>query len=379
MGSQIAGIYSIGLAIAQLMWTIGVFEATTYFATDTGQRFSSEQYLGFKVLSCVAMVVISIGYVGSFHYDSYKTAIVLSLCAFNLSDAFGLYYFAAFQNAGRLDISGYSSVMQTLFAVIAFAGTIIISHNLIAAIILATIGKTAWILIYNNIRLMQVAPIGHINFDRSAMKGLFVELLPLFVSSFLANYLANIPKYAIDTAGTSTMQAQFSILFMPSFVINLFLIFVMRPLLTPMATMCTQGNIEGFRKITTKIVASIFAATLVVLVGSYFIGIPILQGIFALDLQGCLSALLITMLGGGIAALSTVFYNNIIILRRQRLVLLVYGASLAVTVLVASPLVAAWGLLGASICYAISSACLLIGFALVFWFAMKDRAAEISR
>ena len=59
-GDVEAGIFSMGYAIAQLMLTIGVFESTTYFATDAANRFSYEQYLAFKIITCVLMVIVSI-------------------------------------------------------------------------------------------------------------------------------------------------------------------------------------------------------------------------------------------------------------------------------------------------------------------------------
>ena len=87
-GELEAGVFSIGYAIAQLMLTIGVFEATVYFATDAGNRFSHEQYLAFKIVTCAAMIVISIFYVLSFGFDYHKAAVAYALCAFRLIEAF---------------------------------------------------------------------------------------------------------------------------------------------------------------------------------------------------------------------------------------------------------------------------------------------------
>ena len=110
-GDAEGGVFSIGYAIAQLMLTVGVFESTTYFATDAGNRFTYAQYLGFKVITCVLMVVVSIVYVASFGFDGHKAAVAYALCAFRLFEALAQYWFAAFQKLERLDLGGFSTVL----------------------------------------------------------------------------------------------------------------------------------------------------------------------------------------------------------------------------------------------------------------------------
>ncbi|HQE70347.1 MAG TPA: lipopolysaccharide biosynthesis protein, partial [Atopobiaceae bacterium] len=62
-GTEIAGTYSVAFAVAQVLWTIGVFEATTFFTTDAANRFSAEQYLAFKICSCSLMLICGLAYV----------------------------------------------------------------------------------------------------------------------------------------------------------------------------------------------------------------------------------------------------------------------------------------------------------------------------
>ena len=372
MGAKVAGAWSITIAIAQLMWTIGVFEATTYFATDANNRFTSEQYFGFKFITCALMAVVSFFYVMSFGFDAYKMTLALWLCALKLVDAFGMYYFAAFQKTGRLDISGFSSVWQVLVSVISFTFMVLSFKNVIAGVVAATVCKALWIVIYNTRRLKQIAPITGPDFNPQAMKGLFFELLPLFLATYMANYLSNIPKYAIESLGTSTMQAKFSIVFMPSFVINLFLIFVMRPLLTPLANTWARRQVRSFLSTTVKILVAVVGMTLAVLGLSWFIGIPILEAVFNLDLTSARTAMMVVMAGGGLASCSNVLYNGIIILRRQRLVLVAYTIALILAGALSTPLVSHLGLTGAALTYGVASAALLAVYAVVFIISVKS-------
>lgn len=371
-GTDAAGDFSIGYAIAQLMWTVGVFEATTYFATDAANRFSSEQYLGFKICTCTLMAMVSVIYVASFHYGIDKSALALWLCLFRLVDAFGMYYFAAFQKAERLDISGFSLTWQMIISTIVFGLVAAVTRDLISAVVASTAVETAWVLGYNIPRLQRVAPVTHPNLEPRIMGKLFVELLPLFIATFLSNYLANIPKYAIDAVGTSEMQTIFNVIFMPSFVINLFLVFFIRPLLTKLAVLWVSCDFKSFLSIMGKLMLAVVGISVVVLVGAYLLGIPILQLIFGVDLEGYLPALLIVLVGGGLLSAANVLYNGIVIMRRQRLVLIAYGIAVLVGVLIAQPLVVSLGIFGASLAYAISCGALLLTYVALFVWSMAD-------
>ncbi len=378
-GPALAGDYSLTIAIAQLMYTIGVFEATTYFATDTLDRFTSEQYYGFKFLSCGAMAIASVVYVLTFGLTKYQIILALWLCAFKLIDAFSMYFFAAFQKVGRLDISGFSSVWQVVFSLGSFSIVCVVTQNLIWAAIAGTIANFLWVAIYNGIRMKEICPIKGPDFKFRAMKQLFLELFPLFLATFLAGYLANIPKYAIDAYWTNDMQAVFGILFMPSFVINLFLIFIMRPVLTPLSKKWNKGEVKPFTLITLKILVAVVLMTLAVLIGCWFIGIPILKFIYPIIGSDDLIPLMIVMAGGGMMGASNVLYNALIIQRKQHYVLGAYAIAVVIAALIANPLTSNYGLNGACMTYLLSSFILFVLYLIVYiatLYKMKKKAEE---
>ncbi len=365
-GAELAGDYSLTMAIAQLMYTIGVFEATTYFATDTLDRFTSEQYYAFKFLSCGAMALCSIVYVLQFGLNPYQVKLALWLCAFKLIDAFSMYYFAAFQKVGRLDISGFSSSWQVLLSLTAFSTGAIVTQDLIIAAIAGCLANGLWCFIYNEVRMRKICPISGPDFNKKAMYRLFIELSPLFLSTFFAGYLGNIPKYAIDTYWDSEMQAVFGILFMPSFVINLFLILIMRPVLTPLSEKWNQGDVKNFTLITLKILGAVVVMTLLILLGCWLIGIPILNLVYPIVGDKDLIPLLIVMGGGGLMGASNVLYNTLVIQRKQRLVLGSYVIATLITMACAGPLTLEFGLIGACLTYLVSTLILLGLYSVIY-------------
>lgn len=372
-GVDEGGIFSIGYAIAQLMLTIGVFEATTYFATDAEDRFTYAQYLGFKLVTCGLMIVASVVYITSFGYDAHKTLVAYALCAYRLFEALSQYWFAAFQKENRLDIGGFSTTWRSVISIVVFASALVLTKDIVLSMLLSSASEAVWICCYDIPRLRRIRRVGKPDFSLKPLASLFAACFPLFISSFLAIYLGNVCKYAIDAVGTAEMQTIFNVLFMPSFVINLFVNFFIRPSLTHMAELWLKREVRAFMKTIVKLLGAVVGVTLFVVVGCIIVGIPILEAFYGIDLEGCLPALLILLFGGGFLSASVVFFNAMVIIRAQNGVLVGYVLGIVIAQLIATPFVVAAGVMGASVAYAISCAGLLLCFVLVFAWSARVR------
>lgn len=372
-GEAEGGVFSIGYAIAQLMLTIGVFEATTYFATDAENRFTYAQYLGFKLVTCALMIVASIVYITSFGYDAHKALVAYALVAYRLFEALSQYWFAAFQKENRLDISGFSTTWRSIISIVVFAVALVISKDIVVSMLLSSASELAWILAYDVPRLGKIRKVGRPDFSPKPLLRLFAACFPLFISSFLAIYLGNVCKYAIDAVGTEQMQYVFNVLFMPSFVINLFVNFFIRPSLTHMAELWLNREVRAFMKVVAKLLGAVVGITVFVVAACAVVGIPVLELLYGIDLAGYLPALLVLLVGGGFLSASVVFYNAMVIIRAQGGVLVSYALAIVVASLIATPFVAAGGVMGASVAYAASCAGLLVCFVLVFAFSARRR------
>ena len=373
-GEAEGGVFSMGYAIAQLMLTVGVFECTTFFATDAANRFSHEQYLAFKICTCALMIVVSVIYITPFGFDAHKAAVAYALCAFRFVEALSQYWYAAFQKHERLDVGGFSTVWRMAIAMALFAAVIFMIGDVVLACVVGTLAEAAWMVGYDIPRLRKIVRVGRPDFSPAAMGKLLWACLPLFVASFLSAYLNNIAKYAIDAVGTDEMQAVFNVLFMPAFVINLFLIFFMRPSLTTLANHWLKREFPPFLRILARLLAIAAGITVAVLAICAVIGIPILEWFYGMDLAGLMPALLVVMLGGGFLSASNVFYNAIVVIRVQHTVLIGYVVAIVIASLIAEPLVASQGIMGACIAYCVACVALFVAFAAIFVVCYRIKA-----
>ena len=174
------------------------------------------------------------------------------------------------------------------------------------------------------------------------------------------------------------MQTIFNILFMPSFVINLFMIFFIRPTLTKLALLWLHRDIKPFVAILAKLMLLVAVTTISVCGICAVIGIPILELFYGVNLDDCLIPLLVIMLGGGLNSAANVFYNGMVVIRAQNGVVIGYLVAITIATIVAEPLVASQGIMGAAIAYVVASLAVAVSFALVFSFvfALKLKPAN---
>ena len=276
-----------------------------------------------------------------------------------------IYWGTAFARCDSASIVLNTAVAITI-SIVLFALVLAACGDVVVAMIAATASEAVWIACYDIPRLRRIRKVGRPDFSPRALVQILLACLPLFIGSFMSIYLGNVCKYAIDAVGTEHMQTVFNILFMPSFVINLFVNFFIRPSLTTLAVLWVGHRARDFMRILLKLLAVVLGITVAVELACALVGIPVLQLFYGVDLQGCLPALLVLLAGGGLLSASNVFYNAVVVIRSQNGVLIGYAVAIAVTTLVATPLVASLGIWGASIAYAVSCAALLASFGVIF-------------
>ena len=254
-----AGIFSLGFSTSQMMLTIGNYGMRNYQVTDIRDKYSMRVYLASRVLTNVIMMVIVIGFVGLEGYTFEKAVITILLSLLKATDAFDDVYGGYYQKKGRLDVSGKLMSLRIILYVIGFCVCLILSNDLIigclAAIIISSITLSTLVA-----STRQIAILEKPEFNWKKITLLLKECFPLCISAYLLIYMGNAPKYAIDTYLDASEQAYFTYLFMPCFVINLFVGFILQPLLVRLSKSWLHKEYRKF----LKICGMIFAVALVI-------------------------------------------------------------------------------------------------------------------
>ena len=346
MGENSGGIFTLAFSHAQLMYNIGTLEVRPIQSTDVRQKYPFSAYFSLRLVSGFIMIAACLVYALTFDADPVKQRIMMYICLYKTIEAVQDVFTAMYQQHDRIEYSGKISVLRISLILVTFTATLLLTRQLEPACIVMLLAGTGTLLTYN-FHIWKKFPDAVIRLDFSHTKEILIACFPLFISVFVMLYISNAPKYAINRYCTEVIQNRYSILFMPAFVINLFSLFVLRPMLTTMARIWTNGEIRKFRSNILKMAAGIAALTLLGISGAWLLGIPILKLLYKVDLQQYRPVLLLVMVYGGLNAVNIFLYNMIAVTRSQKWLLTGYLSAALAIFFLAPALVARYEMTGA--------------------------------
>ena len=335
-GLEAAGVFTIANTVGQQFQALGMYEVRTYHVTDARHRFSFGTYLATRLVTVGAMVagiIVSAALSG----DGLMAAVLIALIAcLRVFDAFEDVFYCELQREGRLDIAGKACFLRTLTTIGVFSVVLALGGSMLTAAAITLVASLV-------IRVL-------------------AECLPLFLASFIALYLANAPRFAIDRYLDNAQQGYFAIIFMPAFTINLLSFVIFRPLLTQMADRWIGADRAGFAAIVRRGLLGTFVAFVAVALVTYTVGAPILGFVYGTDVSGSMLELMVLVAGGALNAAGVILYYALTTMRLQRLVFAGYIIAAAAITVLCLLLVPTYGLLGASLAYAGAMAILAAAF-----------------
>lgn len=345
-GAELGGVFAFAFSNAQLMMTIGAFEVRPLQSTDINEKYMFSQYFTLRVLTCILMLLCNLCYIGIGGFTGVKGYTLFFVCFYKMMESFTDVFSGMYQQHDRIDLSGKVHTIRIICCTFGFFLILLTTDNLVAASV--SLGLISLIVFFvYDLRLFRIFETVKIGTSFKDLGILVMECLPLFLSSFIMMYINNAPKYAINEYYSDEIQNIYNILFMPAFVINLFSLFVFRPMLVELTEFWNTGKIAIFLKKVKGMCLLILGLTLGAMAGAYLLGIPVLELIYGVQLQEYRMELVLIMITGGISALSTFLYYIITVMRKQKYLLIGYGCSFLIALCLPKVLVKKFGITGA--------------------------------
>lgn len=373
-----SGIFTIAYANANLCLNIGKYGMRNYQVSDVKNEFSFQEYLSSRWITTIAMIVVSVMYV---IYTSYvnqysweKSQIMVWMCLFKVADSMEDVYFGNYQKKGRLDVASKAMTLRMLLTITLFSMIVIVTKDLLLTLIVSTCVTSLLAILF----IKWTFPMFKEDIARKkkAIGKLLRQCFPSFLSVFLALYIGNAPKYAIDAQLTDELQACYSFITMPVFVIGLLNGFIFNPILFRLSCLWRDKKVkELLKKIAVQVVI-IFVITIICILGAYILGIPVLSLLYNTDLSPYKTELIILLLGGGFLGLSGILSAVITIMRYQNALAVGYGIVAVIALLLSDGIVRRYEMMGAAVLYAGLMALLCLGFFVILWIGIERKSLD---
>ena len=384
-GTTDAGIFSIAIAVGNLMMYVGQYGLRRFQSSDINEQYSFNEYHGMRVVTCTLMVIACFAYCmfgRAFRdYSGNKAIVVFFVCMLKLFQAYTDVYHGHMQQRGRLDVATKCSSIRYLLEMVAYCGMLMIKPDIVlATLVCVAVSFVVMLLTTINAGRFYTDSLAPV-FRKETLRALAIDGFPLFVSMFLNIYVGNAPKYAIDAYLTDDIQAIFNMVFMPAFVIQIIAHFIFNPILTTYAVLWLADDHRKFDRLLSLVkrqclfVLGLLAAAIIV---ALTFGLPVLSWWFGADLSAYKAELCVIMFGGAMLAYSVYFSTIIAIIRVQKSLIVCYGLVSLLSLAISKSLVVGVGMMGASMLYAILMTILATALFAVVLYEFRKKSALLK-
>ena len=329
-----AAHFVMACTAANLLMHIGKFGMRQYQVTDAGELYPFRTYVASRVFSVSVMAAAAglflLWGVLANGYTAEKAAVVALITLFRGVEAAEDVLHGRMQQKGRLDVASKILAFRNIVFILGFAAVYLLSGNLVVTC--AVNGGITFVLALalNG----AVLPFFREDIQPGAAERripwkLLWDCLPLCLTMVTYMYLGNAPKYIIDGLVPDAVQTRFNIVIMPAFVVSLFCTFVFNPVLKKIGVLWQGGEIAALRKLVRRLALVPVAVDAALLLGGYFLGLPVLGFVYGVDLEGYLSPLMAFLLASGAVAMLNLFVALLTTMRKQRHLLYAYAAASA--------------------------------------------------
>ncbi len=360
-GIEVSGYFSYGFTISNIYLTIATFGGRGFQVTDIKKEFSDNLYKSFRIFTTLISLILSVLFFLLFNYPVYKYFVIILLIIARVFEAISDVYFGIMQKNNKLYTVGKSLFYKNLITLILFITIELLFKNLYLSIISWVITNILFLIFYDIKNTEKIKP-EKFKFEKN-YKRIINKTIFYFGFIFLSIFVINIPRYFIDIYLSDSLQGVFGILTMPATMVVLLASFILQPYALKLAKI-NKNNKQNFKKECIKISSYILGVSLVCLILSFFVGIPILNFIYGINLNKYKMHLLIVMLGASFFAINSFLSLIFTIKRKMKSQFVIYIISIITSLIFSYILINKYGFLGGIISYALTMAGITIFYAI---------------
>lgn len=349
-GLDDAGIFSITVATAYILYIFAIYSGRNCQVTDIKGEIKDKDYIVSRMITCIGMLIITVGFMILSKYDQYKSTILFCLCLWKALEAFGDVFYGVLQKNEKLHLVGKSLVIKSIVGILLFVAVDYFTNNLIYACISLPIASLLTILCYD---LPKAIPfiVKEEKASPTHVWKIYKSEFFLFAGSFLTMYILNAPKYAIENYLTNDIQAIYGIILMPASILPLFAQFTLAPIITKLTKGYKENKLRQMNQMEHTAIRLIVGFGVFSTIIGYLIGIPVLNLVYNVDLSQYQWDLVLILIAYVIYAIGFVKTTILTIYRNIKEQFIIYSLVSVVAFIASTIFIKQWAEKGIVIAY----------------------------
>lgn len=321
-GLNIAGIFTYSFSLCCLFFIISIFYSRTFQVSEYKREFNFNDYLVFRIIFDILSLALIFIFSIISGFDKYKILVIILLMIYKCIEALCDSIFGQIQIEGNLYKTGISYTLKFALGIFVFFLVDYFTKNLLLSIVGLNI-VSLLILFFYDIPALKIKA-SKLNINKDKLKRLFIITFPVFIYTFLENYLSNSQKMIMTYFIDNKLQTIFGILIMPATMILLVGNYIIMPFINDLTNKFKNKKYNEFDNLVTKICLVVFIIGLLCIIVAYFLGIPVLNFIYSINLEEYKLLLIIIMIGAVLNSIIMVLTNVLTIINVNKIQTFIY-------------------------------------------------------
>lgn len=355
-GFEDAGVLSIAMSVSATFQTVAMFGIRNYQVSDLEGKYSDSCYMGFRLLTCTAAMILCVGFSLISRYFGASLLAICLFMLFRLSENYSDALHGIAQKNGRLDIAGKSFALKGVGLLGCFLAGYLPSRSLNIGLLCMMLFSLAVTVLYDLPAVKRVVPFRLTDNVRGCMR-LGRETWPLCVYLFLYSALSTVPKLILEKQCGEALLGAYSSIFAPALLLQAATGYLYIPFTPQFTEQLQSGNKRGFKGLLAKLCIAILIVAVLVLVAAQFLGEFALVLVFGEQIRAYVDLLDPILIVNFCISFFGLFCMLTVVLRKLWRLLSACSAAMLVCLCLTVPLIRRFGANGAS--YGLIAACLL--------------------
>jgi len=275
-GESASGVLALAMSFGSIFLIISAFGIKTYQISDVQEKYSDQEYIASKIVTCTLGLIIMFAWVGmsSYFIEEKIAAIlyVLYMVVYSYADVL----YGIQQRKWRLDIAGKSMCIRSVFTLICFCVVLYFTKNINITLICMLFISTIVLFVYDFPKTNFLSSIKP-NMNIRIFKGIMFECFPLAVYALLNTLVLTVPKLYLRGFHGQEILGIYNPIMAPILVIAVVAGFLINPMITVFASHLHTGDLRNLLKDFMKCIFLLIILLIVSLAGAYVFGDLILN------------------------------------------------------------------------------------------------------
>ena len=340
------GILTLAMSVTNVLFTLCTFGIRSFQVSDYQHEYTTGEYVTTRVFLCCCGILAAAAYCGLFAgYSGYEAACVMAYMMFRVGEALSDVHQAIQQVQERMDYIFRSFVLRGVLLVGTFAGAMAATHDLLTAFCLLTAATGAVVLLYE-LPVCRKLDRFSWKFSLKRTGKLIAGNIPLMTNSLLMAFCVTIPRSALDAIEGHYVMGIYGSIAAPAAIVQSAVLWLYMPSMTQFAKYYHEKQKDEFAKLNRRMIALTGGAASAVLAGAAVLGRWGLGLLFGEEVAAHAALLLPTLAATVMIAAEYYVSALLTVARNLKAIFISNAAAVAITLVVADPLIRAYGAQG---------------------------------